>query len=244
MPWAPAKHQPTRQQQRLEDRPSAAARGYGYRWRKYRTTYLANHPLCVVCGRVATEIDHKRAVTGPDDPLFWDADNHQPMCKPHHSEKTNRDDGGWGRKRAERWPRYVVTGAPASGKSTWVRERARPGDIVWDMDLAASALCMADLYPRPMPVVMALLAMRDALIDHLASVPHECPVYLIVTDPDDASAIASVIGAELVTMPTTEEECIARVRHGRADRAAEQVQAIRDWYGKASYAGASIEARA
>ncbi|PZG47446.1 hypothetical protein C1I98_13310 [Spongiactinospora gelatinilytica] len=35
---------------------------------------------------------------------------------------------------------WVVTGPPASGKSTWVRNQAKPGDIVIDYDLLATAL--------------------------------------------------------------------------------------------------------
>src|SRR5690606_407861 len=35
---------------------------------------------------------------------------------------------------------YVVTGPPASGKSTWVRAHAKPGDVVVDYDILAGAL--------------------------------------------------------------------------------------------------------
>ena len=44
-------------------RPSAARRGYGPRWRRARAAFLARHPLCAACralGRVvpATIVDH------------------------------------------------------------------------------------------------------------------------------------------------------------------------------------------
>ena len=44
-------------------RPSAARRGYGSRWRRARAAFLALHPLCASCraqGRVvpATVVDH------------------------------------------------------------------------------------------------------------------------------------------------------------------------------------------
>ena len=39
-----------------------------------------------------------------------------------------------------RAPRYVVTGPPNSGKSTWCRGEARDGDLVFDFDVLASAL--------------------------------------------------------------------------------------------------------
>lgn len=61
---------------------------YGRRWRNYRERYLREHPLCVMCqreGRItpAKVVDHITDHKGCLD-LFWDADNHQPLCKPHH----------------------------------------------------------------------------------------------------------------------------------------------------------------
>lgn len=79
-----------------EQRETASQRGYGARWRKLRTWYLSRHPLCVECGskgRVvpATDIDHviPRRKGGTDD-----EDNLRSMCTRHHSQKTNREDGG------------------------------------------------------------------------------------------------------------------------------------------------------
>ena len=61
---------------------------YGYRWRKRRTQYLAQHPLCVMCAedgnvRPATELDHILKHDG-DLTLFWDEDNWQGLCADHH----------------------------------------------------------------------------------------------------------------------------------------------------------------
>lgn len=82
-------------------RASSTQRGYDARWRKARAAYLVLHPVCVVCerrGRVvaATEVDHIKAHKG-NDALFWDELNWQALCKPCHSEKTVREDGGFGR---------------------------------------------------------------------------------------------------------------------------------------------------
>jgi 5-methylcytosine-specific restriction protein A len=50
------------------------------------------------CGRPATDVDHVEAVSGPDDPRFWDESNHDAKCHSHHSRKTVRQDGGFGRR--------------------------------------------------------------------------------------------------------------------------------------------------
>ncbi len=76
-------------------RPSASSQGYGARWRKARESFLADHQFCEVCGRQATEVDHRKAHHGDPD-LFWDQTNWQALCKACHSRKTAREDRRWG----------------------------------------------------------------------------------------------------------------------------------------------------
>jgi 5-methylcytosine-specific restriction enzyme A len=87
------------EQKRDQERGTAAERGYDARWRRYRVTYLAANPLCVVCqkeGRVtpATVVDHVQAHKG-DPALMWDPANHRAVCAPHHNERV--DEGDFGR---------------------------------------------------------------------------------------------------------------------------------------------------
>lgn len=95
------------QNQYDRNRGSAASRGYDSKWRKYRIAFLAKHPLCVECQKIgivraATVVDHITPHKG-NKILFWDKNNHQPLCASCHSAKTAREDGGWGnaRKRSE-----------------------------------------------------------------------------------------------------------------------------------------------
>jgi 5-methylcytosine-specific restriction protein A len=44
----------------------------------------------------ATELDHIIPHKGNNE-LFWDESNHQGLCKHHHSLKTAKEDGGWGK---------------------------------------------------------------------------------------------------------------------------------------------------
>jgi 5-methylcytosine-specific restriction protein A len=80
-------------------RPSAARRGYGPRWRRARAAYLRRHPLCVSCaaaGRLepATVVDHVVPHRG-DPGLFWNPGNWAALCKRCHNRKTARE-GRWG----------------------------------------------------------------------------------------------------------------------------------------------------
>lgn len=69
-------------------RLTAAQRGYGARWQRYRARYLREHPWCVMCLErkryvAATVVDHIKPHRG-DMKLFWKPANHQPLCKACH----------------------------------------------------------------------------------------------------------------------------------------------------------------
>ncbi len=97
---------------------TANERGYTYKWQQARKGYLAKHPFCAYCLReigisyhqdaeaialqcsaaghtppFADLVDHIVDHHG-DDRLFWDSNNWQSMCTPHHSstkqKETNR----------------------------------------------------------------------------------------------------------------------------------------------------------
>jgi 5-methylcytosine-specific restriction protein A len=88
------------------DRGTSAERGYGATWRRARVNFIAANPYCTdPYGRhegvvkATTDVDHVRAVSGPADPLFWEATNWQALCHACHAYKTARLDGGLGRLR-------------------------------------------------------------------------------------------------------------------------------------------------
>lgn len=64
--------------------------------------FLSRNPLCVHCfkeGRYisAKIVDHIIPHKG-DMKLFWDSENHQPLCESCHNKKTAKEDGGFGNK--------------------------------------------------------------------------------------------------------------------------------------------------
>lgn len=96
-------------------RGTAAVRGYGSAWARWRRRWLDRHPLCgdrldgrsaehSRCwaeGRLvpAAEVDHIRPVSGPDDPRFYDPAAVQSLCRACHSRKTATVDGAFGNER-------------------------------------------------------------------------------------------------------------------------------------------------
>lgn len=78
------------------DKRSAHERGYNYRWRKARLSFLQANPLCVYCkedGRVeaATVVNHVVPHKG-DQALFWDESNWAAVCKTHHDSTIAREE--------------------------------------------------------------------------------------------------------------------------------------------------------
>jgi len=69
---------------------------YGRTWRRARAAYLAAHPLCVMCaaqGQVvaANVVDHVQPHKGEHE-LFWDQNNWQPLCTPHHNQTKQQEE--------------------------------------------------------------------------------------------------------------------------------------------------------
>ena len=95
------KHKKLHMKQYDKQRGSRIERGYTQNWVRYTKIYRMNHPLCVICqreGRLtpSQHVDHIVAVSGRDDPMFWEPNNHQALCASCHSKKTATEDGGFG----------------------------------------------------------------------------------------------------------------------------------------------------
>ena len=157
---ANGKHCPThRRAYEADDRRTygtAAQRGYGSKWQRYRAKYLAAHPLCIAClarenrATPAKEIDHVRSRSmWPD--LFWEEGNHQPLCRECHYTKSRAERDGTLFTVSVPVPMPMVQpvlifGPPGSGKTTLAERRAKHGDVVIDLDKIKAELMRAPMY--------------------------------------------------------------------------------------------------
>lgn len=91
-------HRKARRRRSERGRPSAAARGYDQRWRRFRARFLREHPVCqdeAGCIQPATDVDHIDGL-GPNGPRGFDSANCRALCSHHHKQRTARDQpGGW-----------------------------------------------------------------------------------------------------------------------------------------------------
>lgn len=124
---------------------------------------------------------------------------------------------------------HVITGAPCSGKSTYVQEHAEPGDVVVDFDALASALGASphEAVTESTNPVKAAFQARDAVIDWVLDTDSEA--YIIHTKPTDAQLARYMdAGAEFVEVEATLEECLARCEED--DRPEGTADIIREWF--------------
>lgn len=126
-----------------------APRLRGRAGQQQRLRRLRQHPLCAECqklgiARATDQIDHivPLAQGGADDD-----DNVQGLCFEHHAEKTAREDTSheaaashpeWLDRSAV--PLTIICGPPASGKTTYAKERAKAGDLVIDLDAILASI--------------------------------------------------------------------------------------------------------
>lgn len=243
-------------QQRKQDkrqtdarRGSATSRGYDADWRRLRAAFLLKNPLCLFCeeaGRVteATVVDHIISFADrPELRLAWD--NLRSLCKDCHDRRTARDQAFGGR--AARWPDWlrpsavpltIVCGPPASGKTTLVRERAGPEDLVLDLDAIAASLSGKGLHSWSRQWLDPAMRERNELLGRLSRQSCAWPAaWLIVSEPKaerrqwwrDTMAPTSII-----VMETDPIVCRARIRADaeRAERADTWNAAVLGWWSR------------
>lgn len=264
---APApKHKATRR----EDRGSARERGYTAAWERFRDQHLKRHPLCAYCladghTTAATVCDHD--LPHEHDPgLFWD-NTFTSLCAHHHSGEKQRAEAilsgddllAWVQRRKQPrkvWgfsiphglqpsaiPVTIICGPPASGKSTWGRQQAHPGDLVIDFDVIRRAVGGAKWDDRP-EIISAAFARRAEMLHSLATrTAGRCWFIVMAPTRAERDTWQQALGplSSVMVLDTPEAICIERIGRDpdRAPVAARQIEAVRAWVAEAAGSHAS-----
>ena len=205
----------------------------GRAWQRIRREVLDVEPLCRTClasGRVtvAAEIDH---IT----PLHMgghatDLDNLQPLCQPCHEAKTTTEAGdrAFSMTPDWLWPKgklTVVCGPPGAGKTTYVSQHAKPGDVVVDLDdIIADLFGVHGHDVNDMAKVGAAIRERNR---RLALLGNGDTVWLIASAPSMTErAYWKARGAAVVLLNPGHTICIKRA----SGRSRDYKQAVLRWY--------------
>ncbi|AOT25821.1 polynucleotide kinase [Mycobacterium phage Tortellini] len=125
---------------------------------------------------------------------------------------------------------YLVLGPPASGKSTWVKQHAKPGDVIIDYDALANVLTPPDGKPHKhaQHIKAITKAARQAAIDTAVTMADEHDVYVIHSMPSQRTIDGYLaLGAKVVTIDPGIDVVMARCK---AERPWQMQQAVKQWY--------------
>lgn len=109
----------------------------------------------------------------------------------------------------------LVTGAPCSGKNTYVDQHRRPGDLVVDYDALMMALSGGQLHQHSREIRSYAYDARDAVIRRWIR-KRDTSIWVINSAPKRSMrAYYRGQGFDVITMEATEETCLARARAER-----------------------------
>ena len=112
---------------------------------------------------------------------------------------------------------YIITGAPCSGKTTFVKEHKQEGDIVLDIDDIWQMLSGMPRYIKPNSIKPMVFAARDAIKEKLtmragswrnAFIIESLP---LATDRKREAERYKAHNTEIITMEASREECLSRL---------------------------------
>jgi len=107
--------------------------------------------------------------------------------------------------------RYIICGAPCAGKSTFVRERFKPGDLIYDYDSLHTALSGCESHEHLNAIRPYVIAARDAIFNQLES--HTKIGAWVITSSSQVKVIewlADRFQAEIIYLSVDESEAHRR----------------------------------
>ena len=130
-------------------------------------------------------------------------------------QNMNGMQASFGEKRTYAGKNLIVAGPPGAGKSTWVKERLKPGEMVFDWDDIKSALVGSGKTHTDAAEMLPLLTdVRDAVFEAIASHknPGKCYVITCKNDMETLRKWQQYLDADLMVMDTPIEICKERVK--------------------------------
>lgn len=206
-------------------KPQSWSGGGTRRWRAVRAQRLAVEPLCRFCGALADTVDH---IDGTDyESQRYDLDMTRSLCASCHATRTAAQGNLRFRKRRTEAVVTLVCGPPCGGKSRYVREHAKPGDLIVDLDLLMRALTGLPMHEHVEAVKPLAFDARDAVLERLWSGSHDVRQAWIVTTAATEKQRATYVrrGCRVVMVTASPEE----LRRRCAKRPALWLELVERW---------------
>ena len=126
---------------------------------------------------------------------------------------------------------YLVYGSPCSGKSSFVRDAAGKDDLILDIDAIWEMVSVNERYIKPGRLKQNVFLVRDCLMDQIKTRAGGWRnAYIIGGYPlaPERQRLADMLGAELIHIDTTKEECLLRA----TERPGEWAKYINEYFDK------------
>ena len=115
---------------------------------------------------------------------------------------------------------YIVYGAPCSGKSYFVRNIANKEDLILDLDNIWQMISVNERYNKPGRLKQNVFMVRDSILDQIKTRAGGWRnAYIIGGYPlaPERRRLAEMMGAEIIHIDTSKEECLARAKERPGD---------------------------
>jgi hypothetical protein len=186
-------------------------------WQAFRAAIIAERGMkCQHCGQLITKvgdltIHHIKELTPEnvhDAMIALNPDNVKIVHRDCHDQIHQR----FGYTPAKGV--YIVYGMPCSGKSTYVAQMMRRGDIIADMDRIYQAVTGLPAYDKPDALLPNVRALYNLVLDQIKTRYGKWNTAWVVggfPDKFQREKLADDLGAEIVYCECTREEAIARL---------------------------------
>lgn len=117
---------------------------------------------------------------------------------------------------------FIVYGSPLSGKTTWIKENMSEGDFIVDMDNIWQSISGLERYKKPPRLNAIAFRIRDVEIDAVKhrqgnwNCAYICGGFPLISERE---RLSKELGARLIYIESTKEECLARLENSDRDKA-------------------------
>lgn len=133
---------------------------------------------------------------------------------------------------------YLVYGSPMSGKTTWVNDNKRAGDLIIDMDSIWQCLSGCERYVKPNRLKRNAFILRDTMLNMVKyRTGNWLNAYIIGGYPlqGERERLIKELGAREIFIDEPMEVCLERLSEANDSRDKEQwTEFIMDWFEKYS----------
>lgn len=135
-------------------------------------------------------------------------------------------------------PCVIVCGPPGSGKTTFVKERAKPEDLIVDADSIFTAISINAIHsPRPECLLPIVLEVKAAIIHRAFMMGVDRPAMWLITSgasKQERQQYQKMFNAKVVILARSVQVCVDRIAHdsGRAHLAEATRNIIEAWWNK------------